>query len=173
MHRNVFFRDDAGPSAPYSSFDSIQPEDLWTYMEIQRKRRYETSRSRITATSPTAGCTAPKKFPGGAMDARYAHGKPANEPLTEIIQTKGSSDTHPALAQRRVREFELFPNMINVGQRARSGTVRAPGLVEHDPGRDARGATRTRWASCPARTATRLFQQRRVQFSRFPRRAGR
>lgn len=34
MYRNVFFRNDTGPRAPYSSFDSIQPEDLWTYQEI-------------------------------------------------------------------------------------------------------------------------------------------
>ena len=36
MHRNVFFRNDSGPRAPYSSFDSIYPEDLWTYLEVQR-----------------------------------------------------------------------------------------------------------------------------------------
>jgi hypothetical protein len=36
MHRNVFFRDDTGPVVPFSSFDSIFPEDLWSYQEIQR-----------------------------------------------------------------------------------------------------------------------------------------
>ena len=36
MHRNVFFRNDDGPRAPFSSFDSFLPEDLWTYQEIQR-----------------------------------------------------------------------------------------------------------------------------------------
>jgi len=35
MHRNVFFKDH--PAAlPFSSFDSIYPQDLWTYLEIQR-----------------------------------------------------------------------------------------------------------------------------------------
>jgi hypothetical protein len=42
MHRNVFFRNDKGPKAPYSSFDSIYPEDLWTYLEIQREQGNET-----------------------------------------------------------------------------------------------------------------------------------
>jgi len=37
MHRNVFFKDKP-PSAPFSAFDSTLPEDLWTYMEIQRKQ---------------------------------------------------------------------------------------------------------------------------------------
>ncbi|MGB5294622.1 MAG: DUF3604 domain-containing protein, partial [Thermoanaerobaculia bacterium] len=40
MHRNVFFRDD-GPAAPFSSFDSFHPEDLWTYQEIQRNLGHE------------------------------------------------------------------------------------------------------------------------------------
>mgnify|MGYP000125571819 CR=1 FL=1 len=35
MHRNVFFRGD-GPAAPFSAFDSIYPQDLWTFLEIQR-----------------------------------------------------------------------------------------------------------------------------------------
>ncbi len=33
MHRNVFFRE-TPPAVPFSSFDSIYPEDLWTYLEI-------------------------------------------------------------------------------------------------------------------------------------------
>ena len=36
LHRNVFFRGDTGPEAPYSSIDSVDPEDLWTYLEVQR-----------------------------------------------------------------------------------------------------------------------------------------
>jgi hypothetical protein len=28
MHRNVFFRGDVGPEAPFSAFNSIYPEDL-------------------------------------------------------------------------------------------------------------------------------------------------
>jgi hypothetical protein len=41
MHRNVFFRDDEGPDIPYSSFDSIRPQDLWTYQEIQREAGHD------------------------------------------------------------------------------------------------------------------------------------
>ena len=35
MHRNVFFKDKAA-AVTFSSFDSIYPEDLWTYLEVQR-----------------------------------------------------------------------------------------------------------------------------------------
>ena len=36
LHRNVFFRDNKGPAAPFSAFDSDRPEDLWTYLQTQR-----------------------------------------------------------------------------------------------------------------------------------------
>jgi hypothetical protein len=58
----------------------------------------------------------PNKFLGGPMDARYAERQNANEPLMEIIQTKGQSDAHPLMSPNdEFAEFEMFPNMINVG----------------------------------------------------------
>jgi hypothetical protein len=42
LHRNVFFRDKTGPVVPFSAFDSDRPEDLWTYLETQRKSGHDT-----------------------------------------------------------------------------------------------------------------------------------
>ena len=57
------------------------------------------------------------KFLGGPIDARYAQRQARNEPVTEIIQTKGQSDTHPAFSPNdEFADFEVFANMINVGQ---------------------------------------------------------
>jgi hypothetical protein len=59
----------------------------------------------------------PNKFLAGPMDARYAKRQARNEPLFEMLQTKGSSDTHPTLSPNdEFADFELFNNMINVGQ---------------------------------------------------------
>jgi hypothetical protein len=59
----------------------------------------------------------PNKFLAGPMDARYAARQALNEPLTEIIQTKGSSDTHPLFSPNdEFASFEIQQNMINVGQ---------------------------------------------------------
>jgi hypothetical protein len=74
----------------------------------------------------------PNKFLGDEMDARYARRQQLNEPLTEIIQTKGSSDTHPAMSPNdEFANFEIFPNLINVGQpsQIKYGYIRQ-GLVE-------------------------------------------
>jgi hypothetical protein len=37
LHRNVFFRDDEGPDVIFTAVDSDRPEDLWNYLDIQRK----------------------------------------------------------------------------------------------------------------------------------------
>ena len=132
MHRNVFFRNDTGPRAPFSAFDSIYPEDLWTYQEVQRNAGVENFAIPHNGNVSDGWMYSPNKFLGGPMDARYARRQQANEPLTEMTQTKGSSDTHPALSPNdEFADFELYTNMINVGQpsQIKYGYIRQ-GLVE-------------------------------------------
>jgi hypothetical protein len=132
MHRNVFFRNDTGPKAPYSAFDSILPEDLWTYLEVQRNIGLDCFAIPHNGNVSDGWMYSPNKFLGGPMDTRYAQRQALNEPLTEIIQTKGQSDTHPAFSPNdEFAEFEMFPNMINIGQpsQIKYGFVRQ-GLVE-------------------------------------------
>ena len=117
MHRNVYFRDDTGPVVPFSSFDSIFPEDLWTYQEIQRNAGHENLAIPHNGNVSDGWMFAPNEFLGGPMDARYAARQARNEPVFEMLQTKGSSDTHPLLSPNdEFANFELFQNMINVGQ---------------------------------------------------------
>jgi hypothetical protein len=117
MHRNVFFRNDTGPVAPYSAFDSYYPEDLWTYLESQRNEGNDNFAIPHNGNVSDGWMYSPNKFLGGTMDARYARRQQLNEPLTEIIQTKGSSDTHPAMSPNdEFANFEMFPNLINIGQ---------------------------------------------------------
>jgi hypothetical protein len=138
MHRNVFFRDDKGPALPFSSFDSIYPEDLWTYMEVLRNEGIESLAIPHNGNLSDGWMYSPNKFLGGPMDARYAARRQANEPLTEIIQTKGSSDTNPLFSPND--EFADFENeyaMINVGQtgQLKNGYIRqalADGMVLED-----------------------------------------
>jgi len=117
MHRNVFFRDGKGPVVPFTAFDSIYPEDLWTFLESQRNQGIENFAIPHNGNLSDGWMFSPNKFLGGPMDARYAARQQANEPLTEIIQTKGSSDTHPLFSPNdEFADFEIQQNMINVGQ---------------------------------------------------------
>ncbi|MDH3787889.1 MAG: DUF3604 domain-containing protein [Xanthomonadales bacterium] len=117
MHRNVFFRDGKGPYVPFTAFDSIYPEDLWTFLETQRNQGTENFAIPHNGNLSDGWMFSPNTFLGGPMDARHAARQQANEPLTEIIQTKGSSDTHPLFSPNdEFANFEIQQNMINVGQ---------------------------------------------------------
>ena len=117
MHRNVFWRGDTGPKVPFSTFDSYYPEDLWTYLELHRNLGLDNLAIPHNGNVSDGWMYSPLEFLGGPMSARYAARQAANEPATEIIQTKGQSDTHPAFSPNdEFAEFEMFPNMINVGQ---------------------------------------------------------
>ena len=116
MHRNVFFKDKP-PHVPFSGFDSIYPQELWTYQEVLRNLGIDSLAIPHNGNVSDGWMFSPLTFLGPHMDARHAARQARNEPVTEIIQTKGQSDTHPAFSPNdEFANFELFPNMINVGQ---------------------------------------------------------
>ena len=100
MHRNVFFKDSKKvPALPFTAIDSLYPNDLWNWMDAQRK-----SGNELLAISHNANLSDGIMFPveedykGRPIDAAWAKQRTENEPLTEIIQIKGASETHPALS---------------------------------------------------------------------------
>ena len=115
MHRNVFFKDKAAP-VPFSSFDSIYPEDLWTYLEFVRAQGIDVFAIPHNANVSNGWMFSENKFLGEAMDERYARRQAANEPLFEMAQTKGQSEAHPLLSPNdEFAGFEQFPNLISLG----------------------------------------------------------
>jgi hypothetical protein len=98
LHRNVFFRDDKGPGATFSAFDSDRPEDLWTYIQVQRDMGKQVFAIPHNGNLSNGLMFAPRDSDGQPIDARYAKMRASMEPATEILQTKGQSDTHPALS---------------------------------------------------------------------------
>jgi hypothetical protein len=106
LHRNVFFRDDAGPDVPFSAFDSDRPEDLWTYLQVQRSLGHDNFAIPHNANLSNGLMFAPRDSAGQPIDVRYAKRRAEYEVATEILQTKGQSDTHPALSPND--EFAAF-----------------------------------------------------------------
>ena len=100
LHRNIFFKDCAKvPQMPYSALDSTHPEDLWTWMDTQRKAGNE-----LLAISHNANLSDGRMYPidvdsfGRPIDAAWAASRDRNERLVEIKQIKGQSETHPLLS---------------------------------------------------------------------------
>jgi uncharacterized protein DUF3604 len=112
LHRNVIFRGDTAPY-PFSSLDSKRPEDLWTWLEAQRKQGTE-----VLAISHNANASGGLMFgennsDGKPIDEAYALRRVLNEPLTEISQNKGASETHPLLsASDEFAGFEIFDKLL-------------------------------------------------------------
>jgi len=97
MHHNVFFRDDKGPDVIFSSMDSIKRADLWTYQELMRKEGHENFSIPHNGNVSNGLMFAPAPL-GKFIDKQWAARSNRNSPATEIIQTKGASETHPALS---------------------------------------------------------------------------
>ena len=111
MHRNVIFKDSRKvPTLPFTAIDSLYPNDLWDWMDGQRKAGNE-----LLAISHNANLSDGIMFPveqdykGRPIDAAWAQQRMMNEPLTEIIQIKGASETQPSLSPND--EFANFQIM--------------------------------------------------------------
>jgi hypothetical protein len=131
MHRNVFFKDKAA-AVTFSSFDSIYPEDLWTYLEVQRNSGIDTFAIPHNSNVSNGKMFSELKLSGGPIDSRYARRQAANEPVFEMAQTKGQSEAHPLLSPNdEFAGFEQFPNLIALPTLARidSGAFYRQGLA--------------------------------------------
>jgi len=133
LHRNIFFKDCAKvPPMPFSALDSFHPVDLWDWMDGQRKAGND-----LLAISHNANLSDGRMFPtdvdtkGRPIDTAYAASRVRNEPLIEIKQLKGTSETHPMLSP--TDEFASFEIMsVLLGN--------PPGRIPHIVGSYARQA---------------------------------
>ncbi len=98
LHHNVFFRDDKGPDTQFSSFDSVKREDLWTYQEVQRAQGHENFSIPHNGNVSNSLMFATKTSYGTEITNHWAERSVANTVATEIAQTKGYSETIPALS---------------------------------------------------------------------------
>ena len=123
LHRNVVFRGSNVPALPFSRFDSLNPEDLWTWMDAQREAGAEVIAIPHNPNGSDGWMFQTTKFAGDPIDSAYADLRMRNEPVVENTQVKGTSDTHPLLSPNdEWADFEIMPERIG-----RSLPSRAPG----------------------------------------------
>lgn len=113
LHRNVFYRGSEVPPLPFSRLDSLNPEDLWAWMDEHRAAGIDAIAIPHNANGSNGNMFDLVKFAGAPLDAAYAEQRMRNEPLVEITQIKGTSDTHPFLSPNdEWADFEIFPYQI-------------------------------------------------------------
>ncbi|MHC5111983.1 MAG: DUF3604 domain-containing protein [Planctomycetota bacterium] len=97
LHHNVIFRN-TGPERTFSAFDSVHREDLWSYQEYQRSLGLENLSIPHNSNVSNSAMFALHTSNGNPIDKRWAERSRRNTPAVEIVQTKGASETHPALS---------------------------------------------------------------------------
>jgi hypothetical protein len=110
LHRVVVFRDSKHlPDLVLSALDTEKPEDLWAWMQVQRKNG-----STLLAIPHNANASDGLMFSltdssGKPLSDAYNAERARNEPLYEISQIKGTSETAPALSPNdEFAGFELW-----------------------------------------------------------------
>jgi len=98
LHHNVFFRDDKGSDTQFSSFDSVKREDLWTYQEVQRESGHENFSIPHNSNVSNGLMFPPHTSYGTQITREWAERSTANTVAVEMAQTKGASETNPALS---------------------------------------------------------------------------
>ena len=133
LHRVVFTPADgktARQFLPLANYDTMRPEELWGFLEQTRARtgadfvaiphNSNLSNGLMFATTGSDG----KPF-----DAAYARTRMQWEPVVEVTQYKGSSETHPGLSPRDEFAGHEIRRILLTG---------AP--VKHEPGSYVRSA---------------------------------
>jgi len=117
LHRVVFTPqggDVARQFLPFSSLESTDPEQLWAWLA-------ETSAStgaQFVAIPHNPNISNGQMFPlrgqtGKDVDVAYANTRMKWEPVVEMTQIKGDSETHPLLSPTdEFADFETFPFLL-------------------------------------------------------------
>ena len=114
LHRNVIFRSaDKLPSMPFSRFHSTNPEGLWDWMDELRGQGIETLAIPHNSNGSNGQMFKLVDWAENPMDDAYAEQRMRNEPLIEITQVKGTSETHPVLSNTdEWAGFEIMPYRV-------------------------------------------------------------
>ena len=114
LHRNVVFEGtDQLPREPFSRTHSANPEDLWQWMDELRAKGVESLAIPHNSNGSNGQMFKLVDWAGNPLDDDYAKQRIRNEPIVEITQIKGTSETHPILSSRdEWAGFEIMPYRV-------------------------------------------------------------
>ena len=98
LHRNVIFESSKAPIRPWSREDSLNPMDLWAWMDKLRAKGLDSIAIPHNSNGSNGEMFEVETYYGTPIDLTYSETRMRNEPIVEITQVKGTSDTHPLLS---------------------------------------------------------------------------
>ena len=114
LHRNVIFQGSRVPERPFSSGDSMDPEDLWNWLDGLRADGIEALAIPHNMNQSDGLAFQTVTFNGEPIDKAYAEKRMRNEPIAEISQQKGTSETHPSLSPNdEWADFQIVQYYLN------------------------------------------------------------
>jgi hypothetical protein len=136
LHRNIIYRDNKEKAAqvlPYTTFQSEDPEDLWKWMtEYESKTGGKLLAIPHNGNLSNGGMFALTTFGGDPLTKAWADERQKWEPLFELIQYKGQSESHPSLSPTdEFAAYELW-DRGNLTQ-----TPKKPGMIQYEYLREA------------------------------------
>jgi hypothetical protein len=130
LHRNIIYRDGADKARamlPLTTFQTMDPEKLWQWMS-----EYEAKTGGQLLAIPHNGNLSNGRmfeettFTGGPMTRAYAEARAKWEPLFEVSQIKGQSESHPSLSPRdEFSSWDLWDRGNLNGEDKKPGMYRA------------------------------------------------
>ena len=136
LHRNVIYRDGkdkADQMVPMTTFDSENPEDLWTWMATWEQKTGGSLLAIPHNGNLSNGLMLDlRTFEGKPLTKAWAESRARWEPLFEVTQGKGTSEQHPSLAPNdEFANFEIWnKGNLNV-------VPKKPGMIAHEYAREA------------------------------------
>ncbi|MEP5569449.1 MAG: DUF3604 domain-containing protein [Halioglobus sp.] len=99
LHRNVIFKQsDRLPAVPFSRLNSRSPEGLWDWMDALRDQGMESLAIPHNSNGSDGQMFKLVDWAENPIDIGYSEQRLRNEPLVEVTQIKGTSETHPLLS---------------------------------------------------------------------------
>ncbi len=114
LHRNVVFKDKA-PKRLFATLDSTNPEDLWEWMNGQRADGVDVIAIPHNSNASNGQMFATTMTDGSPLTQEYAINRMTNEPIVEMTQVKGTSETHPLLSpEDEFADHELYEILVGM-----------------------------------------------------------
>lgn len=137
LHRNVLFRDSAertSQTLPFSSIDGGDPEELWAFLSGYEKATGGQAMAIPHNSNVSNGLMfAESTLKGEPLSKDYATRRARWEPVIEVTQIKGDSETHAFLSPNdEFADYETW-DKANLAFSA----AKEPGMLKHDYARSA------------------------------------